>query len=266
MDIQDARMILIEQIAFWNGLINVNQLAQQFGLSRQQASKTLSLYRQLAPDNLTFDHHQHCYKATSHFQCQQYTPDSQAYLQSLVGSHNAPYVQLIEQPQRSIAVNVLRPMTQALAQHLALDCHYNAISGEAQERLIAPHTLVYAAGRWHLRAWCFLRQQYRDFVLSRFTYASLDEQKPCPPATQDSHWHTFIELQFSPDSRLSTTHQQLLAHEYGMTDGVLTLRVRAPLANYQLKAMSIHPHIVAADPHAQQLVLVNKRDIEQWLY
>lgn len=39
--------------------------------------------------------------------------------------------------------------------------------GQSGERVIFPHALIHAGTRWHVRAWCTLRQGYRDFNLSR---------------------------------------------------------------------------------------------------
>lgn len=263
----DLRYWFIELCAYWEGRINVKQLADEFHLSRQQASKILSGYRQQYPEQLRYSPTNKAYLPTTSFLLHYLSGDSEEYLSWLQGNprQHIP-IQCLTAPARQIPVEILRPMVQALTTGMAVDTEYAAINGIREERLIAPQQLVYGAGRWHVRAWCFLRQQYRDFVLSRFLSAALDDSKTPPSEHPDTAWLTMITLIFAPDPRLDLSHQQVLQQEYGMQAGRLTVTIRAALANYLLHEMGISARIVAGDPEAQQLVLVNKRDIEQWLY
>ncbi|MBE0509080.1 MAG: hypothetical protein IBX50_20580, partial [Marinospirillum sp.] len=52
----------------------------------------------------------------------------------------------------------------------------------------------------------------------------------------------------------------------GFTRILLKITTRACLVNYLLKSLQVHRHIVESDPQAQQLVLVNKSDIQEWLF
>ena len=60
---------------------------------------------------------------------------------------------------------------------------------EPQERFISPHAFGYDGVRWHVRAFCHLRDGFRDFVLGRIL-------SPGAPAasevdsSQDHEWHT----------------------------------------------------------------------------
>jgi hypothetical protein len=51
-----------------------------------------------------------------------------------------------------------------------------------------------------------------------------------------------------------------------MVNGQLKLRVRAALADYLLKQMQVNTKYLDGKPEAQQLVLVNRDDIKQWLF
>ena len=44
---------------------------------------------------------------------------------------------------------------------------YKNNNSEVSERLVEPIGLVFYALNWHLIAWCHLRQEYRDFRVSR---------------------------------------------------------------------------------------------------
>ncbi|PPC75067.1 WYL domain-containing protein [Pokkaliibacter plantistimulans] len=263
----DQRYWLIELLAYWEGRVNVSYLEREFHLSRQQASKVLGSYRQQMPDNLDYSYTQKAYLPSAGFASRFISGEADEYLQWLQGipRHHLQVARL-SSPQRQILPHILRPIIHALTFGYAVDINYASVTNTTEERIIAPHSLVLAAGRWHVRAWCLARQEYRDFVLARTRTASVDETRDIPSPQEDHAWHTWVELVFAPDNRLAAERQQALVQEYGMTDGRLIIRERAALANYLIKQMGVNIKFLDALPEAQQLVLVNKRDIEQWLY
>ncbi|WP_305856486.1 helix-turn-helix transcriptional regulator [Balneatrix alpica] len=261
------RYWLIELLAYWEGRINVNHLEREYRLSRQQASKVMQAYKALAPDNLQYSTTQKTYLPTEAFQPHFINAHAQQYLQWLQGTprEHLSLVRLAS-PQRQIQPAILRAIVQALTFGWAVDMEYASVTHTTEERIIAPHSLVLAAGRWHVRAWCMHRQQYRDFVLSRMLSASVDDSREIPPCSNDQAWNTWVDLIFAPDSRLAVERQRALEQEYGMQDGKLILSERAALVNYLIKQMGINIKFLELLPEAQQLVLVNKHDIEPWLY
>jgi predicted DNA-binding transcriptional regulator YafY len=59
----------------------------------------------------------------------------------------------LEVPDRSIKPEILRPLLKASRDHLRQDIDYVSLnSPDPEDRLIAPHTLVYTGMRWHVRA------------------------------------------------------------------------------------------------------------------
>jgi len=72
-------------------------------------------------------------------------------------------------------------------------------------------------------------------------------------------------LQVTPDPRLSAAQQAVIALDYGMTDGALTIGCRAAMANYivQLLRLDGPQH---RDPEAQQVVLTNRDEVKGWLW
>jgi len=62
----------------------------------------------------------------------------------------------------------------ALAARRVLRFDYQALgSGAAMRREVEPRGLLYYLGRWHLIAWCRLRQDYRDFRTDRMREVEL---------------------------------------------------------------------------------------------
>jgi|GEM_PF-4169277 hypothetical protein len=67
----------------------------------------------------------------------------------------------------------------------------------------------------------------------------------------DKDWNTIITLKIKPDSRLSAKQRKVVADDYGMQCGVLTLRLRATLVQYALQQLGINDNVVSSVPEAQ---------------
>ena len=183
------RFRLIETIALWEGKVNSAHLVRYFGIGRERASKELKAYRLLAPDNLHYNSSLKGYCPTDSFQpkftqgqlteYQHLTADS-CFLNNL--SEITIGFDALQLPIRSLSPQHVQPILQACRENLRLDIGYLSLSSpDYQDRIIAPHTLVYDGLRWHVRAWCEKNLAYRDFVLSRFRgdFAFEGKCSPC---------------------------------------------------------------------------------------
>ena len=81
----------------------------------------------------------------------------------------------------------------------------------------------------------------------------------------DQAWHTHVTLEITPDGRLTPDQQEVIAHDYGMTNGQLKLTVRAKLAPYLLQLLNLNVGKQLEDARAQQIVLANYDEISPWL-
>ena len=112
-------------------------------------------------------------------------------------------------------------------------------STEASERVVCPHAVVRAAGRYHVRAFDFSRKRFIDFSLSRVLSShSLPNHAPVP-STLDDDWHKTVEVEFVPHPRLSPTQRSTIAREYGMQQGLSVITVRRALLFYLLDEMRL---------------------------
>ena len=145
--------------------------------------------------------------------------------------------------------------------------NYISLSNPEEEgRIFSPHSIVKAGSRFHVRGYCEKAKGYRDFVLSRFR-EEVQIEGPSPyTIEQDVAWQTNVTLILSSDARLSAAQTQVLAHDFQMDNGQLHISTRAALADYLLKEMQVNTKYLDGKPEAQQLVLVNRDDIKQWLF
>ncbi|WP_347331184.1 WYL domain-containing protein [Marinimicrobium locisalis] len=261
-----------ELIAWWEGQVNTRQIIEQFGVSRQQASSDINAYNELTKGNLAYDASRKAWRPSSHFERCYITDDVTEYLSWIQSGYNIPAplilpYESLQLPARQVLPSVMRGLVEAIRKRRRLDVDYVSLSNpDRQGRVIAPHTFVNTGLRWHLRAWCEKSSEYRDFVLSRFRGSPELLGQSEHTAEQDIGWNTEVTLIFSPDPRLPERKREVLEHDYQMTDGHLYRRTRACMVQYLIQEMQVNTKIWDGTPEAQQLVLVNRDDIKEWLF
>lgn len=272
----ERRFWLIELLANWEGRINCGHLQHYFQLGRQQASKVISQYRALQPQNLKYCASAKSYLPTANFKPKFTSADVAEYLNWISGqSTHLPLAEdkyqlahaILSSPARKVSAQIIRPIVQAIRHGERLEVDYNAVSNpDSSGRIIVPIRFVNTGRRWHLRAWCEKAQAYRDFVLSRLSGTPSSEGKCLIELPADYAWETEATLRIKPDPRLSTAQQAALIHDYDMQNGELHITTRGALAQYLLQELQINTKMLHGNPVAQQLILANYQEIEPWLF
>ncbi|MCB2255597.1 WYL domain-containing protein [Pseudomonas chlororaphis] len=185
------RLRAIELIAFWEGRLITTQLVEWFGITRQQASSDINRYNtEFNEGALIHNPAVKGYVPAAGFQPVLTAGHVNEYLEMLVSQGGQPMAQVLEShpgvatvqlPDRAIRPEVVREVVRACRAGTSLRVLYASMSNPApHERVISPHTLVYTGFRWHVRAWCHKREDFRDFLLSRIdrTPKPCDEEAP----------------------------------------------------------------------------------------
>ena len=278
---QQLRYRLIEILALWEGRVSAPQIAAAFGIGREQAQKVLRRYREeVASGNLTYDASLKTFVPAPAFTPRVTQGTLDEYLH-LLGSHESldtPFAGLgvemasaeaIPMPSRAVSPAVVRSLTRAIRERQRLEVVYASFNHpDGEERILVPHVLVLAAGRWHVRAYCEKHRAFRDFVLTRFCRlpeplgARLDDTHG---ADHDHDWRTVVTVRLIPDRRLSAPERRMLEMDFSMQHGELTLHCRGPLVRYALRQLGVNPYHVEADPRAQQLEIANRHTLQQWI-
>lgn len=266
------RLWFIELIAWWEGKLNAPMVAEQFGITPEQARKDVSHYRQTAPNNLTYCQRRKAFFPNAHFRFHFITGDVHEYLnwvsqQDVLADRQALPFHALSLPPRQVSVEVIRVLITAMRQQRRVDVDYVSLTNpDSEGRNLVPHHFVKTGLRWHLRAYCEKTASYRDFVLSRFRGIP-ELLDPSPHgAEQDKGWQTQVTLVLKPDPRLSASQREVIAHDYSMNNDQLVLHTRACLAQYLLQELQVNTRQSPVSPEAQQLVLVNIDEIRPWLF
>lgn len=134
---------------------------------------------------------------------------------------------------------------------------------EGVSRIVFPHSLVRAPRRWHMRAWCAERRDFRDFVLSRVqTAESVETPQPDEAAaSHDASWARMVDLRLVPHPNLTEAQQNLIASEMFPGARVKRLRVRHCLAMYVLQDLRVAVDLKRDLPPEFQLALASPAEI-----
>ncbi|MBQ1785012.1 MAG: WYL domain-containing protein [Gammaproteobacteria bacterium] len=273
------RYRLIETVALWEGRLTTNHIQAAFGVGRQQASRDIGGYNEHT-SNLVYDNALRGYKPAPGFTPHFTRGSADEYLQQLASSNAlASYAEtlalpetpthLLTIPQRRIDPAVLRPIIQACREKLRVDIRYLSMnSPNGEERIISPHALINTGSRWHVRAWCELKQDYRDFVLSRIRDVPDLNGAATHGAETDIRWQTQLELRLVPNPKLTFAQQRVIAEDWGMSEGFLAYPVRGALAQYglDLLQLTVDEERWSAEPLRYPVVVENGDQVKPYLF
>lgn len=268
---QERRLEFIDSRLCWEGRLNRADLTEFFCISVPQASLDLAKYAELAPGNAAYDLSQKAYLATADFEPRFADGSSARYLAELyaltigVLPHDVsflgfvPAADVVRHPMRSVPTGHLRQTLIAIREKRQLTIAYQAISRpEPTLRVISPHAMGYDGFRWHIRAYCHLRGDYRDFVFARVLDLELGGSSDREP-DDDEAWHRMLDITVAPHPHLAAGPRRIVALDYGMENERLHIPVRQALARYLLKRLGLlSPQ---SDPVEQHIVLANREEL-----
>ncbi len=100
-----------------------------------------------------------------------------------------PPAGLVDSPARPLDADKVAAFVNAInRRHPLAVTYYSMRAPEPSERVISPHALGFDGLRWHVRAFCHMRQAYRDFAIGRSKHVHAT-QEPYVDATGDRQWN-----------------------------------------------------------------------------
>lgn len=271
------RFRLIEIVSLWEGHLTTRHLMSTFGIKRQQASRDINAYKNIAPGNIEYLPARKGYGPTDHFKpcftegtVDEYLNlvDSRNFMGS--GTHHIAipdaHTFILQSPPRLAHPAIVRPMVDACRRGQRLEVTYASMTTpEGEERIIAPHAVVSSGYRWHVRAYCEKNRDYRDFLLGRVMEISDAVGPALEDPSNDTQWHTEIILRLIPHPALSNAQQALVRHERCFDGDVLELRTREATAIYLLHMLQI-PTRETNNCTANPLVLEDVSTVSQLVF
>lgn len=269
---QERRLEFIDFRLRWDGRLNRSDLTDFFGVSTPQASLDIARYSEVAPNNLVYDRSARVYLAGPEFKPVFIAGNPSRYLNDLLATASGlveqqatfigwyPSVATVPTPGRIMSAETLVALIKAMREGTALRLVYQSMTSiEPSERLLSPHALAHDGFRWHVRAFCHLRQQFRDFVIARILRITGSEPIDSSPEL-DKEWHTPVRLVLAPHPELADGHRRVIELDYGMDNGEVVLECRQALLFYLLKHLGLDGRS-AVSPEAQQIILKNAEEV-----
>jgi len=273
---QERRLEFIDFRLRWEKTVNRSDLRSHFGISVPQASLDIAKYTQLASSNLMYDRSSRTYRATD-----AYTPaigntSPQRYLDELLACSRgilsegdtyigwAPPFAAVPAPTRLVDGETLSLLLDAIRFRGSVRINYQSDSEDQPiERIISPHAFAYDGFRWHVRAYCFFRDAYRDFVLGRILNINVETRPGRDPAL-DAGWNTFVRVVVSANPCLTEGNRCAVERDYAMVEGETTLDVRRALLYYVLKQLELGP-FSSGLLQRPQLLLKNEDELQPYI-
>jgi len=160
-------------------------------------------------------------------------------------------------PLREVKLPAIREIANALHQEKSVEISYQSMSNkDVSIRRITPHSIVFDGYRYHVRAFCHFRNEFRDFVLGRIITVN-DKDHPGKTKNEDMAWNMYLPLRLGPHPKLTASQKKIIENDFGMTDGELLLKVRQAMLHYTLAQLRIDRFTEERSPAEQQIVLLN---------
>ena len=235
------RLHFIERILFWRGYINRRDLVDFYGISPPQATNDLVNYQTRNPGGCLYNVRSKRYESTADMKMVLLEPDFGADMSAI---HTAmrwdegiEFVLEPDRPQRIAPVDYLRTLSLAAHRKESLELRYWSVSsGTADWRRISPRCFGNDGLRWHVRAYCHKRGEFRDFNIGRMK--GLRKNAPCPFTDKvDEAWSRSGIMTIVANPELSKNERMALEMDYGMEKGQVKFSVREAMLTYSARRL-----------------------------
>lgn len=263
---QQKRLAFIDFCLEFFGQVARADLVGHFQTGIASATRDLTLYKSLAPDNLVLKHQTKLYYRTAEFS--PLFPHHAEEVLFRLANKDADKFKLPQRPS-DVCVEAVRlihassstiaPLLRAIMHKKAIHCRYVSLSSGITERELVPHSLINNGYRWHVRCYDRSNQAFRDFVSNRFLDINLLDGQPLNTESvlSDTAWNNVIPLDLIPHPGVK--HKQAIELDYNMTNGSLTVQTREALLGYLTQAWRVDCSAnYRLDPMQFPLALANK--------
>ena len=247
---QRERLAHIEFTLMFKGEAGRQYLTDRFNVAPSVVTQDFARYRDLAPNNATYDE-----KKRLHLKTRQFKPLfqydvvrtlatlSQGFGDGFLGKTKLPTTCEAPFHLNKPDLVTVAALSEAIHKQRALTIEYISLSSGTQKRTIVPHTLIDNGLRWHVRAFDRKTSEFRDFVLTRIqkihstneTTSNLDESTET--IQWDKQWNRIVELDIIPHPQLK--HPEAIELDYDMKNGLLKIELRAVFVGYLLRLWNI---------------------------
>jgi predicted DNA-binding transcriptional regulator YafY len=281
-DVHQRRLTLLATILLWEGRLNNARLREIFDLSSVRASEWIREFRETYPDWVEWNSKTRSYHATlkayrSDAGGDQRKQGDAISLSQYLGLVGIPHS--VTEPSQSRAIWAAFPdlsapsprtfalVSEAIRERQALKITYRSMREPApHQRIIAPHSLIRAGRRWHLRAFSSTNQDFRDYALGRVERVERLDSPAERTEKDDRAWMTKVPVRLVAHPDLTPDQEALIRFEYFNNTSARVDTCRGALVSYFIQDVR-----AAIDPAKQrppdfQMAVANIEEVRPWLF
>ncbi|MFZ6870985.1 helix-turn-helix transcriptional regulator [Undibacterium sp. Di27W] len=246
---QRERLAFIEFRLWFLGKVTRKDVMERFGIASAAGTRDLVLYKELAPDNATYEgkmyHYRDSFQPLFQHQAERVLSalcsgfgDGEGSIGQDLLAHDLPA--RLNQPKLADLATV----TRAIHGQYPLSLSYHSMKTGLSPREIVPLALVDSGLRWHVRAYDRNKQEFRDLVLTRMENIRPIKNQDARHAVQeheqliaDEQWQLMVNIELRPHP--THPHPSSIMRDYGMKNGKLEVKLRAAVAGYVLRQWQV---------------------------
>jgi hypothetical protein len=259
-----TRLSYLERTVYWQGKITTKDLGDKFSIPQIQAGQDIKDYIYMAPNNLEYDADENSYKPVDLFFIFIYDENEYVNILSTYSREQNIYFNTLPLITKEFDMMMLRLILRSMfnRSHVLSIEYQSLVAVDPVKRDVLPFSLGSFKNRLHLRAYCFKRKAFRDFVLSRIT--SISKIQPYDgDIIIDVDSHSYITLLVKPHSKLTESQKKCVELEYDMQNGFRKINVNKSMLFYLLDELKLENKKLK--PPFTVLELINRSEIEKHL-
>ena len=261
---RERRFRILDILLRWEGELSNGRLRDLLGIQVVRASRMLSEYRDAHPDRVLWDLPKKRYQRLA--TREKYGGTADDYLHLLFDEAVVPdWLVRLDTQISAVRPEVLAMLRKAIEGGTPVKIVYASMTyPTGTERVIYPHGIAQAGRRWHARAWCCLRREYRDFVIGRIREISPIEYADRPNQV-DKRWETFVDVRLVPHRDLTSDQARVVREE--LFEGTVARRIntRGCLVPYLIQ--EVRASVSGSQiPPEYQIEVSNLDQVAQYLF
>ncbi|WP_184414893.1 WYL domain-containing protein [Rhodocyclus tenuis] len=274
---------MLKLLLIWEGRLNRGRLMDLFDLSSNWASVWIREFREQYPDWLMWDAKTRSFHTTPAAYKAWRTSDPRRladatsltqYL-TLVG---LPYAATSVAPGNGGILAAFPDLSTPSPQHFAIvseairrgravQLSYRSMRNpEPHQRIISPHNLIRAGRRWHVRAYCHTRQDFRDYALGRIVEVKLLATPATKVEQDDKAWLADVRVRLVAHPDLTPEQESLIRFEYFSNTAARVETCRGALVSYFIQDVRAATDVKKQCPPDYQLAVANLEEVKPWLF
>lgn len=266
---EDARFRIIDTLLLWEGQVDNQRLRSLLKIKNVQASRLLTEYARLNPGKVHRPSPRAPYHAITTAAADTSAPHLDDYLM-LVRRSSEQLDKIVEDARIDLTIpapRVFSVVLQASRARVGLEIDYRSMSNPGgKKRLIFPHAIVRAGRRWHVRAWCAERREYRDFVIGRIRSANIVDQPWPPRVGADAAWETTVTVVLGAHPELAPEQARVIRDEYFAGAVSRRIVIRSCFVAYTIQDLRAAVDAKTERPPDFQLVVTNSKELKHFLF